>query len=1130
MLYIYKASAGSGKTFRLAYEYIRLILLHHDPDSGRKAINRNPLEAHRAILAITFTNKATEEMKRRILHELALLGGREPGWEGEESPYASMLLRELGLDPGSNAPEVLKARKELKSAASKALDAVVMDFNNFNISTIDSFFQVVLRTFAREAQVLGDYEVSLNDYDAVRKGASDVLADLHHGSEPAPGANSRLSGWLLEFMDEKFQNGQAFNIFNQSASLREDVVRMINGLLTEEFKGHYDAMMEYLRRDDRPLEAYKKALTQRLRQIDSEAVAAASGILKAYGPFLDMVDSKGKEVSVINKNWLRALNNIVSGGALPKSPGTMPAKISDTPEAAVNARQRDIVPRSLIEDGADVAVTLVALCAERSTISAVTGSLFVLGMLDRVFRAMDSDQRDHNTILLSNTNSLLSEIIGDDDAPFIYERTGMRLQHFLIDEFQDTSRLQWRNLSPLLRESHSEGRDNLIIGDEKQCIYRFRNSDPSLLGHTVPESFDNKSVTGDRIEENTNWRSSCEVVKFNNAFFSRVAELEGFSDIYSGVCQQVSSRHIKHKGYISITPVEADIAERYYSSTLELMGREISGQLAAGYRPCDIAVLTRKVKEARAVIDYLVKLAETLPEGDRFTVISDDSLRVEAAPAVRIVISWLRAMGADDNAPGRKVSERHLARLVHCYENEVNSYVSSSGEVPDPRRCGEILKEVLLRYPAAKTDDEEVIPQALMEGMPDTVVATDLVTIVEKVIAQLPPDMRHEQNMFLTALLDAVSEYSESGLNDLRSFLRWWDVTGRFSTVSSPADENAIRVMTIHKAKGLEFSCVNIPFGTMDMVDNKSRKWFPAPAIGSVDPHIAPPVVPVKMVKELENTAFAPYYSSVTAESRLDEVNILYVALTRAVDRLYLHYNASPRGVTTSDLFNTVLPSLSILERAADGSFRCGEELPPHRGKASPRKGLEPETFGVMPPLDVVDRTDLWDDTKLRIPEHYVESDMRSRGTILHAALAKVRHPADVDKAVAWLVSCNMVRPCDAAPLHSLLARETRRPDVALWFDGFSRLLCERPVFSGYAPDDASVCVTSRPDRVVWTSAGTVDVVDYKTGSDEDFDTHIGQYKKQVRHYMGLMRREAAGLPVRGFLWHLDSGRITEVK
>lgn len=1129
MLYIYKASAGSGKTFRLAYEYIRLMLLNHDPESGRRTINHNSLEAHRAILAITFTNKATEEMKRRILHELALLGGREPGWESEESPYEAMLLRELGLDAGSHAPEVLKARRDLKSAASKALDALVMDFNNFNISTIDSFFQVVLRTFAREAQVLGDYEVSLNDYDAVRKGVADVLADLHHGSEPAPGANSRLSGWLLEFMDEKFQNGQAFNIFNQSATLREDVVRMISGLLTEEFKSHYDAMMEYLRRDDRPLEAYKEALRQRLRQIDSEAVAAASGILEAYGPYLDMVDSRGKEVSVVNKNWLRALKNIVDGGGLPKSPGTMPGKISDTPEAAINVRQRDMVPRSLIEDGADVAVTIVALCAERSTISAVTGSLFVLGMLDRVFRAMDSDQRDNNTILLSNTNSLLSEIIGDDDAPFIYERTGMRLHHFLIDEFQDTSRLQWRNLSPLLRESHSEGRDNLIIGDEKQCIYRFRNSDPSLLGHTVPDSFDNKSVTGDRMEENTNWRSSCEVVKFNNAFFTRVAELEGLGDIYSGVCQQVSPRHSGHKGYIGITPVDADTAERYCSATLELMGREISEQLEAGYRPCDIAVLTRKVKEARAVIDYLVKMSESLPQSSRFTVISDDSLRVDAAPAVRIVIAWLRALGADDNAPGRKISERHLARLVHCYENEVNSYAGSGGEIPDPCQCGEILKEVLARYPAAKADDETV-PQPLPADMPDTVVATDLVTIVEKVIARLPADMRHEQNMFLTALLDAVSEYSETGLNDLRSFLRWWDVTGRFSTVSSPADGNAIRVMTIHKAKGLEFSCVNIPFGTMDMVDNKSRKWFPTPAINPVDPAITPPVVPVKMVKELENTAFALYYSSVTAESRLDEVNILYVALTRAVDRLYLHYNASPRGVTTSDLFNAVLPSLSMLERDADGSFRCGEKLPPQSEKTSPRKGLEPEASGIMPPLAVVDRTDLWDDTRLRIPEHYVDSDMRSRGSVLHAALAKVRYPADVDKAVAWLVSCNMVRPSDAAPLHALLTRETRRPEVALWFEGFSRLLCERSVFSGYASDDPSVCVTSRPDRVVWTSAGTVDVVDYKTGSDDDFEAHIGQYRKQVRHYMNLMRREAAGLPVRGFLWHLDSGRITEVK
>ncbi len=1129
MLHIYKASAGSGKTFRLAYEYIRLILLHRDEDTGRMSINMRVADAHRAILAITFTNKATEEMKQRILHELALLGGREPGWESERSAYEDMLLRETGIDPGSLSADSERARQALRRAASTALDAIVMDFNNFNISTIDSFFQVILRTFAREAQVLGDYEVSLDDYDSVRKGVADVLADLRHGSEPVPGDNSRLSGWLLDFMEEKFRNGQAFNLFNQSASLRDDVVRMINDLMTEEFKGHYDAMMEYLRRPDNPLGAYKKALKERLAAIDREAVDSASSMLGRYAPFVGMAGANGKERGVIKKTWLNALQSIVDCGGLPKSPSKMPPKVCDSPEEAINASGRGIVPQSLIEDGADTAAAIVALGAERATIGAVSNSLFVLGLLDRVFRAMDMNQRDNNTILLSNTNSLLAEIIGDDDAPFIYERTGMRLRHFLIDEFQDTSRMQWRNLAPLVRESHSEGCDNLIIGDEKQCIYRFRNSDPSLLQHIVPDSFDNKSIKGDRIEENTNWRSSRNVVEFNNEFFTRVAEIEGFQDIYAGVCQQVSPKHAGHEGYVSVTPIDESGAADYAEATLRLMGEEIMEQLADGYRPCDIAVLTRKVKEARAVISYLINLSETLPEGHRFAVISDDSLRVDAAPGVRIVIAQLRAMGADDNAPDRKVSERHLARMLHGYECRMNDYVVRCGSAPGPLECGEILKETVRLYPADGGEETSDLPRHGGRLDADTVVAADLVAIVEKVVAGLPAEILREQNMFLTALLDAVAEYSETGLNDIRSFLRWWDVTGRFSTVSSPADENAIRVMTIHKAKGLEFGCVNMPFASVGMVDNKSRKWFPAPEIRGVDREVVPPVVPVKMVKELEGTSFRPYYESVVTAGKLDEVNILYVALTRAVDRLYIHYGSSGRGATTGDLFNAVLPHMPSMERSDDGRFFCGAKHPPFRGKESPRKGLEPELSGLMPPLRIVERTDLWSDTCLRIPEHYVESDMRSRGNVLHAALAKVRRPGDVDKAVGWLVACSMLRPLEADSIRALLVRELRRPEVAQWFEGTRRVLRERPVYTGRDPVDAEVTVTYRPDRVVWTEAGTVDVIDYKTGSDEDFVSHLGQHKRQVARYMELMEHEAGGLPVRGFVWHLDSGRIEAV-
>lgn len=242
MMKIYKASAGSGKTFRLAKEYIKMLLGTKD-EQGRWSLRKHHRDAHRDILAITFTNKATDEMKRRILHELALLGGCEPGWEQKKSPYMKDLVTELGC-----------SEEQLRAAAAAALSAMVMDYNFFNVSTIDSFFQMVLRAFAREAQVMGDYEVSLDDKGALAAAVAEVLATLNHGARSAEERrhNDLLASWLRDMMGALMEDGKSFNLFNSQSKLRSNLIDFIANISTEQFMQRYDEMMAYLNREDNP--------------------------------------------------------------------------------------------------------------------------------------------------------------------------------------------------------------------------------------------------------------------------------------------------------------------------------------------------------------------------------------------------------------------------------------------------------------------------------------------------------------------------------------------------------------------------------------------------------------------------------------------------------------------------------------------------------------------------------------------------------------------------------------------------------------------------------------------------------------------------------------------------------------
>lgn len=1127
MLHIYKASAGSGKTYRLAYEYIKMLLGEKNED-GSYRLRHDTLTGHRHILAITFTNKATDEMKQRILHELARLGGCEPGWT-KESDYAPALISEFQCSP-----------EALKRSAANALMALVMDYNFFNISTIDSFFQTILRTFAREAQIMGDYDVSLDDDGVLRAGIGEMILRLNHGfADGGTPPYRALEEWLTTLMRHNLRKGNGFNLFNRASSLRSTLNSFVRNISDETFRINYDVIMEYLRREDRPLDRFSRLLRQKIDDSTDAIKAIASDTLSRITAIPGV------------KRYVISLYEKMSASGIPDLKSKTYANCLDGGEDCFNKGKHDPAVASLLYEATN---RIDSISRQTATMKVTYENLFMLGLVDRVYSCIDELQKDSNFIRLSDTGLLLHSIIGDGDAPFVFERMGLWLNHFLIDEFQDTSLMQWLNLTPLVNESHAHDHDNLIIGDEKQCIYRFRNSDPSLLKERVSQEFDRVAISGDTVEQNTNWRSSADVVKFNNTVFSLMPMNDYNRSIYANVAQQVAPKHRTHKGYVSVwgAPADAD----FRGAAIERMKTEILRQLASGYRPCDIAVLCRKVSEAAEVISALMRLSDTLPEAQRFRIISDDSMMVSASPIVRSVITRLRFMDAAASPRASKgATPKMFTRLFNQYEQRVAEMLrtrEANNDKDITAAAGNILRDIIAEMGEDTDNDTDTT------ASPDeyeTILSTDLAVIIERIIALSPHDMRQEQNMYITAFMDTVYDYMDCHPNDLHAFLKWWDTTGYAYKISSPESSDAIRVMTIHKAKGLEFACVHIPFCNWRTDNLKGPSWYTPVEIPGILADLIPPLVPLEPSADMVRSAYADQYAAKIEETELDELNVLYVALTRAVDEMIISVPTKPdKGTTTGALLLETVRAMSDERAAANpdlytamhpdytdespyrhGAYVAGSPTVHQReAQDTPPKALQPTRMLPMTQYYILDRSDLWADTSLDFPEHYDYSDPRSRGNMLHACLAYCKRASDIDKVVLRLQHRGFI-PEDIAPeIRAILHRELDLPEVRRWFDGYDRLMVEQPIYTGDSNDPTVPHETRRPDRVVWTSDGTIDIIDYKTGHLPDDESErkalIGKYRRQVRRYMEhISRTSANGAPVRGYIWHLDSSMILEV-
>lgn len=909
-LTIYKASAGSGKTFQLALTYIRLLL-----GNGSQLAPLSHRNRHRNTLAVTFTNKATEEMKQRIISELQALA----------NPQAASDFRPILVKHFNTSAEVLAQH------AAAALNDILFDYGNFAISTIDAFFQRILRSFAYEAELAGNYDLELDTQRILRLSVNETLSSALDADSLVQ--NPLLMNWLNEFMRTLFKEQKSFTIFESGNSAQTDLQKFVSNLTNEKFKQQREEILSFCS-DLQNIVTLSTNLQLRLQFLTDEI----HEIINLFGSYPKYFSKQIKGFTTIENFILKSTvtQRAIVNNELPKffnkpffedhAKGKGPADLS--------VSQAETMAEQLIDD-----------CRDYLTIQTILKNIFSYGLFAFILQTADAIKRENNLILLEDTNSLLAQIINGDNEPFIYEKIGQKITHFLIDEFQDTSQMQWDNFKPLILEALSQNNENLIIGDVKQSIYRFRNSDSKLLDYQIQSDPLLTAKITAQISD-SNYRSAPTIVNFNNKLFTDLAALLGRTATYTGV-EQIPQR-TQLAGYVAINNNEVD--------PMEFLIDNIERQLAAGYQPKDIVVLTDSNANATKVVEALIAaskqstgLLSTAP------ILSDEALKVNSALSVRYVIDQLKDLLTPPTAP--KDPERHRNLTPAQMRLFTETLAQLRHQNPDLDDA-EALEQANRAF-RAQLQTEQNAPAVA------SLCTTSLHDLVENLIQNLPdPTWRTTEAIYLAELQDVVLKFSAIGAPTLHDFLEYWDnecqdSSNPDSTVSLASNANAIRVMTIHKSKGLEFPCVHLPYLPQEISKEKDDRWYEADKVLTQlqipEPH--PSHLPIKGKEELQYTHFAAQYNALIEESTLDNLNKLYVAFTRPINELCVSLPHKANGpYHVADLISQALgrdakePYIITIDQPTEGK---------------PRPENDDDNTLVIPSYDTPNRSNHWEYTQI---------------------------------------------------------------------------------------------------------------------------------------------------------------------
>ena len=1082
MLTVYKASAGSGKTFQLVVEYLKIIL-------------SNPYN-YKHILAVTFTNKATNEMKSRILEQLHLLAIEK------DSPYIEPLQKD------NNYTEQF-----IRQRAKEVLKNILHDYNRFSINTIDSFTQKVIKAFNRELGISPNFTVEL-DNDILLQEASDrLLARINDDKD--------LLKWLREFSKEKIEA-------NRSQRIDDDIQNLGKELFKESFQVFFPDEGESVYNREN-LNEFGKELRQIIRQFEKGIKDKALALFNAIVNTGFSVDDFSYKKSGV-AGYIQSLAN----GEI-KEPGARVLTACEDAEKWYAAKHKQAADLHSLVDSKlqlgliDLVEFYTTNTVRYNTAQAALRQLRMLGILSDLKEEIQQIQQEKGALQLSDSNLLLSKIIGQSDSPFVYEKIGNYYKYFMLDEFQDTSGLQWKNFKPLLENSLAEGNANLIVGDVKQSIYRWRNSDWSILAEQLDAQFSPEQKQDFTLEKN--WRSDKNIIAFNNAIFgelktafedyligsleNREEYIQKFDHIYSSYQQEAGKTKGEPTGLTQINFLPEDDFEETATERLVEQVKYLQDQ---GIKAKDIAILIRKNKEGGPIIEAFLAAAK-LEENKKYnlSVLSNESLFLHASKAVLLVINTIELLIDPEN----KITQ---ATLLHLWQSWLKPGLKTMG-VPVQSNNGQSLLDFndYSDWHLQPGFDEEFRTE--LTGKLDQVKRKVLLTSLDETITHICALFglfNFESELpFLQTLIDKAGELKISLSNDLSNLLYWWNEKGSNTSVNVNEEVSSIRLMTVHKSKGLEFKAVLLPY-----LDWKtSWSGTTAPLLWckpQSEPFNKFPLLPIQAGKHMETSEFAPMYFEEKMNYYIDTLNLVYVAFTRAASVLIANCpmpkeskNNSGSGKPIHYLLHKALANQSKQEEFADcfneeqDRFEFGK-IDLQQKDDDDQKAILIKQYNFN---DISDKISLrlnGDDFLIEDEQHH---SVKNTGKIIHDILSEIVLADDANDACLQALHDGKVSKSEFDEIQTSLQNNLQLPEVKKWFDGSYEVLNERDLLTS----DKLL----RPDRIMFSGDEAI-VVDYKTGERQD------KYLYQVKEYAKVLQNTGFS-KVSGFLWYLHIGELEKV-
>lgn len=1026
-LVVYKSSAGSGKTTTLVNEYLKIAL--KDPYKFRH------------ILAITFTNKAANEMKERVIETLQNLANPHKQPENKLDD----LISALNLDP-----EIINIRAQI------LLSLIIHNYDEFAISTIDSFIHRIIRTFATDVQLPQNFEVVIDD--------DEIIPDIIQNLYDKVGKDKELTKVLINFV---LSEADEENNYDPTSKLVEFIKRNMNE----------DSFQHVSKLDNLSI----IELGDIIKRIKKRIATDKAKIIKYASACIDLCNNNNLEISDFYSGTRGILPYFIklSQFNVPDDklfPGKNVQKTINE-DRWFGSKATSVVKNgieSIQSELTDYYHRLQEIITSYFFYRLLYSKIYSLALVHEIKNLFTEFTEQTGKVHISEFNKMISNEIADQPIPFIYERLGRRYRHFLIDEFQDTSILQWYNLLPLIEESLAHKNFNMLVGDAKQAIYRFRNGEVELFSR-LPDLYKSDgsqlSVSRqnllkseyDEVILSNNWRSDYEIIKFNNDFFKIITEsLSNRTKLIYSKHEQKIPDNKKEGGFVSLNFIEENIAEDYERKKLESIKSFIEELTENGYEEEDICILCRTKRSAISIAEFLLE--------NRFNVVSSESLLLINSPKVRLIIAFFQLI----NYPDDEIAIAELVRNYEAINPESGEFNDRFMSIRDSKKNG-----------IAKIFDELDI-----DAVPNDIIALSTYEIAEFVLRKIIN--QNSSDIFIQYLLDFIIETRLP----LDKFISKWEDKKNNLFITMPEDVKAIQIMTIHKAKGLDFPAVIVDAANIKNQNTKSEYWedLQLDDISELKVGLLP------LNKKIENINRGDIYEEEVSKTELDFVNLMYVAFTRPKKALYTI--AQIKNGRQRDKFSDFLVNYLKTKKLWEN-----EKYTYNYGELKQKKSESDKDNTSTIKLNSFITTDWQELISIAISEDLINDELLTKispssyGNLIHKILSKINTANDISIAIKQIRTSGLIGDSDLEIIEKTLVNVINYPKLIKYYKPGLLIKNETELLL----ENGEII---RPDRVILENE-MLTIIDYKTGEEkkQDFD----QLRKYMEAFKELGYKNIAG-------------------